>query len=590
MRLLVAAIVLALFLVPVLGGRYETYLVTQIVIFALFALALNLLVGFGGLVSFGHAAYFAIGAYAVAILGTTLQWPFALTLVCAILLSAAAALVIGYFCVRLTSIYLAMLTLAFAQLVWAIAFQWRGVTRGDTGFIGLRVPDLISTPQAFYYFALSAALLSGLVLWLITRSAFGRTLVSTRENEMRAESVGVNVRRVRLIAFVVSGMFSGLAGGLFALFNRSVFPDFAWWTMSAEVLIMTILGGIYSFFGPALGAAAIILLDTIITEHTEYWPTVLGVVLLVVLFVFPDGLAGLAGRLRKGGRAVETPQQARCARRTRSRQERYQNARARANAGRARGCPAMMLRTEDLTKSFDGFIAVNGVDLEIGQGERHAIIGPNGAGKTTLFNLLTGHLAPDRGDVYYGGETITGLVPHRIVAKGIARSFQHINIYPRLTVFQNLQAALIPRHGAQYRLFTAAEGLYSDEAREILAAVGLEADAGRLAGTLAYGRQKQLELAIALAARPDLLLLDEPTAGMSPQETRQTIESIGTVVRDRGLSLLFTEHDMDVVFTIADRISVLHLGRVIASGTPDEVRSSPEVRRVYLGEGERGSA
>lgn len=307
-RLSLAGLIVALFLVPILGGRYETYLATQILIFALFALALNLLVGSGGLVSFGHAAYFAIGAYAVAVLGTTFEWPFVLTFGGAILMSALAALIIGYFCVRLTSIYLAMLTLAFAQFVWAIAFQWRGVTRGDTGFIGLRVPELISTPQSFYYFALAAVLSGGLTLWLITRSAFGRTLVSTRENEMRAESVGVNVRRVRLIAFVVSGTLSGVAGALFALFNRSVFPDFAWWTMSAEVLIMTILGGIYSFFGPALGAAAIILLDTIISQRTEYWPTVLGLVLLVVLFVFPDGLAGLAGRWRAGRRSGAAPQ------------------------------------------------------------------------------------------------------------------------------------------------------------------------------------------------------------------------------------------------------------------------------------------
>jgi branched-chain amino acid transport system permease protein len=298
-RLALGVVLLLLLLVPVVGGRYETYLVTQILIFALFALALNLMVGSAGLVSFGHAAYFAIGAYAVAVLGTTLAWPFALTFGGAIVLSALAALVIGYFCVRLTSIYLAMLTLAFAQLVWAVAFQWRSVTRGDTGFIGLRVPDLISSPQAFYYFALLTVVLSALVLWLVRESAFGRTLVSARENAVRTEFVGVNVKRIQLVAFVVSGTFSGVAGALFALFNRSVFPEFAWWTMSAEVLIMTILGGIYSFFGPALGAAAIILLDVTISEHTEYWPTVLGLILLVVLFVFPDGLAGLAGRWRR---------------------------------------------------------------------------------------------------------------------------------------------------------------------------------------------------------------------------------------------------------------------------------------------------
>jgi branched-chain amino acid transport system ATP-binding protein len=249
-----------------------------------------------------------------------------------------------------------------------------------------------------------------------------------------------------------------------------------------------------------------------------------------------------------------------------------------------------MLRIESLTKSFDGFMATNGVDLRMSEGERHAIIGPNGAGKTTLFNLLTGHLKPDSGQVFYREEPIAGLAPHTIVRKGISRSFQHTNVYPRLSVFENIQAALIPHHGMQYRMFTSARGLFRDEAWELLISVGLEDEADRLAGTLAYGRQKQLELAVSLASSPDLLLLDEPTAGMSPQETRQAIALIGRIVEARGLSLLFTEHDMDVVFRIADRISVMHLGRIIASGAPEQVRADPEVRRVYLGGGAHGAA
>jgi branched-chain amino acid transport system ATP-binding protein len=250
----------------------------------------------------------------------------------------------------------------------------------------------------------------------------------------------------------------------------------------------------------------------------------------------------------------------------------------------------MMLRVDALVKSFDGFVATNGVSLEMPAGQRHAIIGPNGAGKTTFFNLLTGHLKPDSGDVFYKGERITGLKPHVIVRKGISRSFQHTNVYPKLSVFENLQSALIPHHGLQYRLFTPARDLFREEAYALLESVGLQDESERIAGTLAYGRQKQLELAVGLASSPDLLLLDEPTAGMSPQETRQTIDLIGRIARERGLTLLFTEHDMDVVFTIADRISVLHLGRIIATGPPDEVRNDEEVRRVYLGGGAHGAA
>jgi branched-chain amino acid transport system ATP-binding protein len=248
-----------------------------------------------------------------------------------------------------------------------------------------------------------------------------------------------------------------------------------------------------------------------------------------------------------------------------------------------------MLKLQALRKSFDGFVATNGVDLELAQGERHAIIGPNGAGKSTLFNLITGHLKPDSGSVLWG-EEITGLAPHLIVRKGVSRSFQHTNVYPKLTVFENMQAALIAHHRMEYRFFTLARGLFRTEALELLAAVGLEEDAGRTAGTLAYGRQKQLELAVGLASEPNLLLLDEPTAGMSAPETRHTIDLIGRIAEERGLTLLFTEHDMDVVFGIADRISVLYFGKILVSGTTDEVRSNPEVKRVYLGGGGHGAA
>jgi branched-chain amino acid transport system ATP-binding protein len=249
-----------------------------------------------------------------------------------------------------------------------------------------------------------------------------------------------------------------------------------------------------------------------------------------------------------------------------------------------------MLKIQNLTKSFNGFVATNGVDLTIAESERHAIIGPNGAGKSTLFNLITGHLRPDSGTVIYRGEEITGMKPHTIVRKGVSRSFQHTNVYPKLTVFENMQAALIAHHRMEYRFFTLAKKLFRDEAIELLAAVGMAEDADRVAGTLAYGRQKQLELAVGLASEPNFLLLDEPTAGMSGKETRQAIDLIARITRERKLTLLFTEHDMEVVFGIADRISVLYFGKILCTGTPEEVRADPEVKRVYLGGGDHGAA
>ena len=245
-----------------------------------------------------------------------------------------------------------------------------------------------------------------------------------------------------------------------------------------------------------------------------------------------------------------------------------------------------MLKIEGLFKQFGGFVAINDVSFELVEGEKHAIIGPNGAGKTTFFNLVTGHLPPDRGRVAFQGEDITGRPPHRIVKLGLARSFQRINIYPRMSVFENVQVALIARERLELRFFRLAAGLCGPETSALLELVGLDEEADELAGELAYGKQKQLELAIALAENPRVLLLDEPTAGMSPSETEEAIRLIREIADARGLTLLFTEHDMTVVFGIADRITVLHHGEVIASGAPEAVRSDPVVRQVYLGEEE----
>ena len=243
-----------------------------------------------------------------------------------------------------------------------------------------------------------------------------------------------------------------------------------------------------------------------------------------------------------------------------------------------------MLQIGGLWKSFAGFIATRDLSFVLAAGETHAVIGPNGAGKTTFFNLITGHLRPDRGVVSFEGRDLVGLPPQKIVRLGIARSFQRINIYPRLTVFENVQVALIAHEGQQWNLLRYGRSLHREATAELLELVGLAADAAESAGELSYGRQKQLELAIALASQPRLLLLDEPTAGMSPQETAETIASVRDIVKARGLTLLFTEHDMSVVFGIAGRISVLHHGEIIASGDPETVRNDAEVRRVYLGD------
>jgi len=243
-----------------------------------------------------------------------------------------------------------------------------------------------------------------------------------------------------------------------------------------------------------------------------------------------------------------------------------------------------MLRLEAVGKSFGDFTAVNGAHLSVRKGELVAVIGPNGAGKTTLFNLITGQLKPDRGKITFMGEDIGGLPAFQICKRGIARSFQIVNIFPRLTVFQNVQIAVLSHQRKSSRLFRPASTLAVTETRRLLESVGLPDKAWTIAGSLSHGDQKILEIAIALGNEPRLLILDEPTAGMSPEETTATMELINRLASLRGITILFCEHDMDVVFTTARSIMVMHQGRTLVQGTPEEVRGNEDVRSAYLGD------
>jgi branched-chain amino acid transport system ATP-binding protein len=242
-----------------------------------------------------------------------------------------------------------------------------------------------------------------------------------------------------------------------------------------------------------------------------------------------------------------------------------------------------MLQVEGVTKSFDDFMAVGGANLTVGKGEIVAVIGPNGAGKTTLFNLITGALKRDRGRIIFKGEDISELPPYEICKKGIARSFQVVNIFPRLNVFRNVQVAVLSQQRRSNTLFRPASSMVLNETNSILESVGLLDKANSIAGSLSHGDQKILEIAIALGNKPELLILDEPTAGMSPEETSATMELIKRLTNQRGLTILFCEHDMDIVFSIAQRIMVMRYGLTIIQGSPEEVRSNKEVQEAYLG-------
>ncbi|MBI2560848.1 MAG: branched-chain amino acid ABC transporter ATP-binding protein/permease [candidate division NC10 bacterium] len=553
---------------------FYAFLATDVLILALFGLSMNLLLGYSGMVSFGHAAYLGVGGYAAGLLALRAELPMAGALVLGAVAAAVAAMLFGAFAVRLSAVYFAMLTLAFQMILHTIVFKWRTVTGGEDGLRGLRPAALVDGPVAYYYFALGVLVVSALVMYVLLNSPFGYTLRAIRENPVRTAHVGVNVRLNRWLVFVVAGFFAGVAGVVLAFSKGSMFPEFVYWTAAADPILVAVLGGMHSFAGPIVGAVFYRVMVYVVGRYTEYWPLVEGALLILVAISMPRGLVGFAqtlwasAGLRSAGRPAPRP---------------LARASARLVAATPSRATGDVLRLVGLRKHFGDVRAVDGVSLTVEAGQIHAIIGPNGAGKSTLFNLLTGHLQADEGEVYFGGKPIGHLPSHAVISRGIARTFQITSILRGLAVYENVLIAVLAHQRRVLDCVTPAKTLGVDQTWQLLELVGLSEQAGQVAGVLSHGDQKRLELAIALANQPTLLLLDEPTAGMAPQERFESVELVRSIARREGLTVLFTEHDMDVVFSAADRITVMHQGRILAEGAPDDIRKDERVQRVYLG-------
>jgi branched-chain amino acid transport system permease protein len=576
---LIAAILAAVAAMPWYAGTYPVKLAEEILIWGVFAMSLDLLMGHAGLVSFGHSAFFGLGGYVAAL--ALMHWSSSLAsgLLLPALASAVAALVIGYLSIRVSGVYFIMLTLAFSQMLYAAAFttSWLGASDGLPGVPRPRVPAVdLNDATTFHLYVVVVFALALLALARIVRSPFGRVLRGIDANEHRMVAVGYAVDQFKLVAFVVAGALGGVAGALEAQFNGYVSPEMLFWTTSGQALLMVIIGGAGTLVGPAFGAAGFILLQSLASSYTERWMLILGAVFVGFVRFAPGGLLGLLG----GGlmARAKPSSEGGCA------------PLPNLPPGLAPAKPALeqpvyraLLRVDGAVRRFGALLALNGITLEVAPRERRAIIGPNGAGKTTLFNVVTGELPLSAGRIELDERVISGLPPDAVARRGIARSFQRTNLFPALSVRENLRLAAAAGRPGNYRLFArpARLGPGLAVAAEVAAAVGLEGRLGEPAGRLSYGEQRQLEIGVALATRPRLLLLDEPTAGMSPDETQQMVRLLAALPRE--ITLLIIEHDMDVVFALADRVTVLHYGEVLVEGTPEAVRADARVYEVYLG-------
>ncbi|GAC1338126.1 MAG: hypothetical protein NVSMB26_25570 [Beijerinckiaceae bacterium] len=577
----IVALCAALFVlafVPLGLGPYAVKFTTRVMILATMVLSLDLLIGIAGLVSFGHAAFFALGAYAVYFVSPESESANAfVALAAGAALAGAGALLIGAFAMLTRGFYFIMVTLAAGQMVFSLFYDTDIAKGSDGAYVNVK-PDLVigsvtlidfgDRRQFFYICVALLAATYALLLWLV-RSPFGRVLQGIHLNEQRMRALGYDTYRYKLAAFVIAGAIAGIAGALFASIDGFVTPELASWRESGLAIMMVVLGGSGTLYGAIIGAFAYAVLEEVLKSSSivgvflsEHWRLGLGAALIAAVLGAPKGLAGLFVRRRE---AMPLPSSDDTVHPDRARPER-----------RAHG-----LAVKALSRHFGGLKAVDGVTLQLAPNLVHAIIGPNGAGKTTFINLLSGELAPSGGRVHLDHLDITAWPPHRIARSGVGRSFQRTNIFGEFTVRENCALA------AQARRFTDSRG--EDEHERVAHALdvaGLLHRASALAGHLSSGEQRQLEIAILIANGADLLLLDEPLAGMGPEETQRVVALLRDLTRDHTIVLI--EHDMDAVFAAADTLTVLVQGRLLAHGAPADVRGDPAVREAYLGQ--RGEA
>ncbi|MEW6123256.1 MAG: branched-chain amino acid ABC transporter ATP-binding protein/permease [Pseudomonadota bacterium] len=567
--------------VPVFAGNeYELRLFMLFLIYGVIAVGLNVLVGLTGLVSLGQVGLFALGSYTGAILATRAGFDMITASLAAALVAGLFGVLLAYPTVRVRGVYLAVVTIAFGIIVENVAIEWQSLTGGTTGITSIPSPNAFGfrlSGYAFYGVLAVTLFLATLATHNLKTSRFGRAMLAVSQSETAARALGIDATGMRTLAFVVASVTAGLAGTFYAFLNAYISPDIFTFSDSVRFLLMVILGGAATTFGPVLGAYLLTYLPELLQQFAMWQKFAYGALLLMVMFALPKGilgtLDGLVKRWRPGARAVSI----------------VGSVPAEESLRQPEKALAAELVARGLTVRFGGLTALSDASVRVKGGEVHALIGPNGAGKSTFVNTISGFYRPASGDCELDGVTLTGLKSHEIARVGLSRTFQNTELFGEMTVLENVIA------GYQRRLtYSVVDAVLRTprmrreeaEARRVaiglLAFVGLEDYANEAARFLPFGLQRRLEIARALAAKPRLLLLDEPAAGLTTQEIDE-LEAVIRRIASLGISVLLIEHHVDLIMAVADTVTVLDYGQVIASDTPAVVQDDPKVIEAYFG-------
>jgi branched-chain amino acid transport system permease protein len=585
-------LILVPFVLPHLGFSPTT--INRILIWGIFGIGFDILFGFTGLLSFGQSAFYGTGGMIAAYLLTVMNFPY-VTL--AIFIGTAAAAVVGFLvgllALRRTGIYFAMITVAIAEVFYFVEFNpLSEYTGGENGLPGVPTPSLdlgfwhmdFDSDWTLYAYLAFWFFIAIVIALRIVRSPVGVVLRAIRENPLRAAAVGHNIHAYKLTAFVVAAAYGGFAGGLLGVMQGFMPPDAFTFTTSGQLVMQAAIGGTGSLFGPLLGATIWLYLSDFLQNALHLgaaWKLVLGVVfVLLVCFLQRGVIGGLLDLSRLAGRRLAP---------------KHETAPAAApivvtplaplSEGPKESVARPILEARGLVKRYGGIVANNNIDFTVREGELLGIIGPNGAGKTTFFKMLTCEVHPTAGRIVFNGRDITGFGVTEVCQLGLTKSYQVNQLFTRLTVRQNIEIAALARKRGKFKLdlfkrLDKVKGL-NESVDETLAQVRLGARAEVPVADLAYGEKRRLEIGLALATAPDLLLLDEPLAGMSPQERAETVQLLKSI--RQGRTMVVIDHDMDAIFELGEMITVLQEGRVLVIGSPAEIKANEAVQEAYLG-------